>query len=304
MVSKNSYLLTAEQRAELLRIPDDISDRLLARYHTLTDQDKALISQHRRDHNKFGFAVQLCLLRFPGRNSADLTGVPPRILSNIAAQLNVPVSCFEDYGTRDITVYEHLSEIREIYGFRNYSWRDSLLTARKLLPLAMRNHRPLPLVMKALDMMREEKIIAPGITETERLVALVLDVANTRIEHRSVSGLTAVQRARLDGLLRTEASLNGKTAFAWLAQPAQTPSAKSLRKLVQRLQLIKDIRLPSIEGTLHRDKIIELFRRCSKYKSQALLKLPEIAGTRCWSATSQNCLRISLTRYWICLTSL
>jgi TnpA family transposase len=267
MKSRNALILTPEQRLQLIQLPEDLSDRLLARYHTLSEKDLRVIHEHRRDYNKFGFAVQLCLLRFPGRVISDVLEIPQRVLSHIAAQLGLPVSAFNDYGNRDNTIYEHLDEIRSIYGFRNYGWREILLLTRKLLPLAMQNHRPLPLVMKALDMMREEKIIAPGITETERLVALVLDLANTRIENQSVAGVTDVQRARLDGLLRTETSLNGKTAFAWLAQPAQTPSAKSLRKLVQRLQLIKDMKLPGIGGRLHRDKIIELFRRCSKYKS-------------------------------------
>jgi len=275
MASKNSYLLSAEQRAELVRIPDDISDRLLARYHTLTEYDKAVILRHRRDHNRLGFAVQLCVLRFPGRTLADLPEIPPRVLSNIAAQLDLPASIFEEYGRRNITVYEHSREIRKLYGFRNYGWKEILLITRRLLPIAMQNHRPLPLVMKALDVMREEKIIAPGITETERIVALVFDLANARIEHRLISGLTDVQMARLDGLLRTEASFNGKTTFAWLAQAPQAPSAKSLRRLVQRLQLIKDISLPVIDGRLHRDRIIDLSRRCGKYKSQALLKLSE-----------------------------
>ena len=275
MASKNTYLLSEEQRSALIKLPDDISDRLLARYHTLTDQDKAIISQHRRDHNKLGFAVQLCLLRFPGRNLADIAEVPPRVLSNIAAQLNLPVSSFEEYGARDITVYEHLREIRDTYGFRNYGWRESLLTARKLLPLAMQNHRPLPLVMKSLDIMREEKIIAPGITETERLVTLVLALADARMESRLVSNLNDLQRAKLNSLLQPEAAMNGKTPFSWLAQPPQKPSAKSLLKLLERVRLLKDMNLPPLDARLHRDRVIELSRKCAKYKSQSLLKLPE-----------------------------
>jgi TnpA family transposase len=159
MASKNTYLLTDEQRLSLIQLPDDVSDRLLARYHTLSDQDLSVIHAHRRDHNKLGFAVQLCLLRFPGRTLADLPALPPRVLSNIAAQLELPVSAFAEYGSREITLYEHVKEIRELYGFRNYGWREMIAITRKLLPIAMQNHRPLPLVMKALDLMRDSKIM-------------------------------------------------------------------------------------------------------------------------------------------------
>ncbi|MGI0135240.1 MAG: Tn3 family transposase [Candidatus Micrarchaeaceae archaeon] len=275
MASKNVNLLTAEQRAQLVQIPPDISDRLLARYHTLSDQELETISQHRRDHNRLGFAIQLCLLRFPGRSLLDLPEIPSRIISHVAAQIGVAASVFDDYGNREITVYEHLREIRQLYDFRNYGWKEILLLTRRLLLIAMQNHRPLPLVMKALDLMREEQIIAPGITETERLISLVLALADARVESRLTSNLDDVQRARLDGLLLPEASMKGKTPFSWLAQPAQTPSTNSLKKLVQRVKLIKDINLPTIDGRLHRDRVIDLSRRCSKYKSQALLKLPE-----------------------------
>ncbi|MBZ0187716.1 MAG: DUF4158 domain-containing protein, partial [Candidatus Obscuribacterales bacterium] len=275
MKSRNVSILTDEQRTSLLQLPDDISDRLLARYHTLSDQDLDAISNHRRDHNKLGFAVQLCLLRFPGRTLADLPTVPPRVLSNIAAQLDLPVSVFEEYGTREITLYEHVKEIRELYGFSNYAWREILALTRKLLPMAMQNHRPLPLVMKALDLMRESKIIAPGITEVERLVTLVLAIADARVETRLIAHLSDVQKAQLNSLLQPEATLNGKTPFSWLAQPPQKPSAKSMQKLLQRVKLLKGINIPPLDASLHRDRIIELSRRCAKYKSQSLLKLPE-----------------------------
>lgn len=275
MASKNTTLLTEEQRSKLVQLPDDVSDRLLARYHTLSEHDLGVIHGHRRDYNKLGFALQLCFLRFPGRVVSDITAVPQRVLSHIAAQLDLPVSALDAYGKRDNTFYEHLDEIRAVFGFRNYGWREILLLTRKLLPIAMQNHRPLPLVMKALDLMREEKIIAPGITETERLVEMVLRSAESRLETRLTANLDSVQKARLEGLLLPEATLNGKTPFSWLAQAPQTPSAKSLKTLVQRVQLIKDIQLPPLDVRLHRDRIIDLSRRCSKYKSQALLKLPD-----------------------------
>ncbi len=275
MASKNTNLLTDEQRLSLIQLPDDVSDRLLARYHTLSDQDLSVIHSHRRDHNKLGFAVQLCLLRFPGRTLADLPALPPRVLSNIAAQLELPVSAIEGYGNRDITLYEHMKEIRELYGFRNYGWREMIAITRKLLPIAMQNHRPLPLVMKALDLMRDSKIIAPGITETERLVTLVLAIADTRIETRLIAHLSDVQKAQLNSLLQPEATLNGKTPFSWLAQPPQKPSAKSMQKLLQRVKLLKGMNIPPLDSSLHRDRIIELSRKCAKYKSQSLLKLSE-----------------------------
>jgi TnpA family transposase len=55
--------LTDRQRDALLRLPVDQGE--LLRHYTLSDEDLGHIRQRRRAHNRFGFALQLCVLRFP-----------------------------------------------------------------------------------------------------------------------------------------------------------------------------------------------------------------------------------------------
>ena len=112
MGTKSPDLLTPEQRAQFVRIPPDLSDRDIARFYTFTPHDLALIKQRRRSQNRLGFAVQLAVLRFPGRTLTDLPGIPPRVLAYIAHQVEVPVGAFARYGTRQSTIYEHLDELR------------------------------------------------------------------------------------------------------------------------------------------------------------------------------------------------
>lgn len=52
-------LLSPAQRAYMLRLPDELSDQLLARYYTLSEEYLTLIKQRRRTQNKLGFTVQL-----------------------------------------------------------------------------------------------------------------------------------------------------------------------------------------------------------------------------------------------------
>src|SRR5215469_16959217 len=82
-------LLSPAQRAQMLCIPNDLSDQLLARYYTFSDDDLALIKQRRRPQNRLGFAVQLAYLRFPGRTWLASEEVSPLVLSYIANQLKV-----------------------------------------------------------------------------------------------------------------------------------------------------------------------------------------------------------------------
>jgi TnpA family transposase len=116
--SKNPTYLTPEQRYALMQIPADLSDREIARYYTFTQKDLDLINQRRRPHNRLGFAVQLAVLRYPGRPLKDVADIPSRVLAAIADQVQVPASAFAQYGEREHTIYEHLDEIRRTYGLR------------------------------------------------------------------------------------------------------------------------------------------------------------------------------------------
>ena len=57
-------ILSATERTGLLVLPESQDD--LIRYYTFSETDVALIRQRRGDANRLGFAVQLCLLRYPG----------------------------------------------------------------------------------------------------------------------------------------------------------------------------------------------------------------------------------------------
>ncbi|WP_420012319.1 DUF4158 domain-containing protein [Tateyamaria sp.] len=58
-------ILTRRQQARLLDLPTDAAS--LHERYTLDDFDLEQIKQRRRPHNKMGFALQLCALRYPGR---------------------------------------------------------------------------------------------------------------------------------------------------------------------------------------------------------------------------------------------
>jgi len=63
-------LLTPAQREELLAFPTEEVD--LIRNYTFSAHDLAVIRWCRGDHNRLGFSVQLCYLRFPGNFACAL----------------------------------------------------------------------------------------------------------------------------------------------------------------------------------------------------------------------------------------
>jgi len=57
--------LSEAQIAELFEPPMNLRD--LVRHYTLTEADLAVVLRRRGDDNRLGYALMLCLLRYPGR---------------------------------------------------------------------------------------------------------------------------------------------------------------------------------------------------------------------------------------------
>ncbi len=90
MGTKSPDLLRPEQRALFVRIPPDLSDRDIARFYTFSPHDLAMIKQRRRSQNRLGFAIQLAVLRFPGRTLTEVPDIPPRCWPILPTRLRSP----------------------------------------------------------------------------------------------------------------------------------------------------------------------------------------------------------------------
>ena len=68
--------LSETQIAELFEPPTE--QRELVRHYTLSDADLAAIRRCRGDHNRLGYALMLCYLRFPAAHCASASDRRPR----------------------------------------------------------------------------------------------------------------------------------------------------------------------------------------------------------------------------------
>src|SRR3546814_13315292 len=97
--------LTDRQSEALLHLP--VAQGELLRHYTLSDEDLGSICQRRRAHNRFGFALQLCVLRYHGRLLAPDAFIPAQVSDFIAAQLG------RQYGRESMCKSEYVTVVAD-----------------------------------------------------------------------------------------------------------------------------------------------------------------------------------------------
>lgn len=180
-------ILTARQRAALFDLPTDEASILY--HYTLSDDDLEHINERRRDRNRFGFALQLCALRYPGRMLASGEVIPSDVTRFLGAQLGLNSDALAEYATRAETRRDHLIVLRQVCGFKMFSGHR----ARELnawlageAENATSNH---DLARRFVEECRQTRTILPGVSVIERLCADALVAAERRIDSTIVARL-------------------------------------------------------------------------------------------------------------------
>ena len=130
-------LLSDAQRGRLSALPE-MDARELARHHTLSEAvGLAAVGVRRGEANRLGFAVQLCLLRYPGRPLRAEEAVSQPQAEFVASQVGVdPEALYEYARERDTTRREHVAETVRTFGFRVFGGAAYREPSRWLLPVA------------------------------------------------------------------------------------------------------------------------------------------------------------------------
>lgn len=279
-------LLSPAQRTRLLAFPTE--ERDLARHYTLTGEDLKLIDLRRRDHNRLGFAVQLCFLRYPGRVLAEEEVPPSHIIEFIAAQLGIPSSAFVEYAKRDETRREHLLEIQKKFGLRPFDASLYKELSHWLMPVALGTDKGEVLVSFLLEEMQQRRIILPPLTAVERLAEETRRRARRQTYQALTRGLTEEQQDALNDLLGLHP--NGVLSWlSWLRQPADGIGAASFNRHIERLKHLRGLGIELDRGrTIHRNRLTQLSREGGQNTVQNLATLEPERRLATLVATLQN----------------
>lgn len=272
MPSRGREILSSEQREEYLKIPSQINEGLLSDYFTLTEYDLEVINKRRRDQNRLGFAIQLCILRYPGWSLTDVEPIPKYIIDHLAKQLHVRSQEYESYAKRISTKYEHLEEIRQLYGYTNFNPSVYRTFSKFLFKYALQSDNITFLISTLIDELRKNKVILPGITTIERMVWETRKRAEKKTYKVLIASISGLQKRRLLDLITVPNQSNKQTPLAWLREIPGQSSPDAFLKIVERLRYLHDLDLKINTENAHPNRLIQLARVGARYDSNSFKK--------------------------------
>ena len=265
-------LLTPEERLSYTKAPDDIDERELAIYFTLTSCDLEVIKRHRKSYNIVGFAIQLCILRYLGWTLMDVGIIPNIILDYISEQLSIDNEGLELYATA--TKYYHLEEIKRIYGFKSFTVKEYRNLLKMLYQTALGNDTPVYLIETAVKSLKKDKIILPAITTIERAAWEARKIAENKVFKILCSALTPVHKEKLDNLILSIRD-SDKTYLGWLKQTTGHSSPDTFLKVIEKLEYIRKLDLQINTAAIHPNRLRQLSKIGERYKPYVLRRFSD-----------------------------
>jgi hypothetical protein len=222
-------------------LPTESSD--LTKYYLLSDEDLALVHERRRAENRLGFALQLCLIRYPGRLLRASEQLPQALIAFVAEQLGTDPDVFGAYAKRDETRREHASLLARRLGLSTFTGKHFREVVRWLVPIAVETPKGSVLIGAVLNELRRRRILHPDLSVVERVVATAMGRADWRVFNQINGHLDEYQHRMLDHWLVPEAD-EFESRFSWVRQPVGKPCPSNLLAIIERLRAIQALGIP------------------------------------------------------------
>jgi TnpA family transposase len=266
--------LTPSQRDNFGRYVGDPSPETLERFFYLSDSDHELIGPKHGDHNRLGYALQLTTVRYLGTFLDEPTKAPQTVIDTVCGQLNIPDSaCLAAYGRQR---WEHIAEISAHEGFRDFAAPSVGLRLTRWLYAQCwtGTERPGALFERATSWLLANKVLLPGASVLERFISRLRQRVETRVWRLLGDGISADQKARLEGLLLVPDGSRSSVLDQLRSGPV-TVSGPALVRALERLQKIRDLGIQCTAAfSIPPSRIAALARFANTAKVTAVANLP------------------------------
>lgn len=268
-------ILTQAQREKYGRYIKAPASEDMAYFH-LAEEDQALISSKRGQHNRVGFALQLTTIRFLGTFLEDPLDVPPNVLRSICDQLEISDLKNIDAYRFGESRWDHASEIKKYYGYHDFTdLRIGFRFTRWLYGLCWTGtERPSIVFDRAVDWLFTQKVILPGRSTLERIVGRI----RSRVELR-IWRLLAPDSKRHQKMLEKLLTIPEGSRTSLLEHLRSGPTKVSGPALVSAIMRLERVRSFGIGikkeiRYISPSRIASLARFAQKSKVTAIARLP------------------------------
>lgn len=249
-------LLSNEQRTRLFAVPVDHAE--MAKHYVLSADDLALVRAKRRSVNRLGFAVQLCLLRYPGLGMGPAEQPPEAMIAFVARQLGMRHVNFANYAQRDQTRREHAVELQRYLGLQSFGLMDWRACLRVGADAAWATDCGEPIVQAMLAHLRISGVVLPPATVLERIGLAARARARKKTFEALATGLSDAERDTLVRLLAVDPELR-RSRFAWLRDYPESPAPSNIVALLDRLEYARGLGIdPARTGRIHAARLARL----------------------------------------------
>ena len=263
--------MTAAQRNALLALPD--TEDAVLRHHHLSPDDLAAVATARTPATRLGYALQLCCLRYPGRHLRRGELLPGVMLDHVAEQVGVEADVIAGFARRTPTRYDQLASIKRRFGYGDLTRpvRERLRPWLEDEAIGLTDGRVL--LDRLLDELRTRRIVIPGTSVVERMVAKAMLAAERRVVADVDRQLDHAVRQRLDALL-TEKMHVHRSRLSWLREPDPRVGPKSMTAILDKLDLVRSTGVMALTvDAAHGPRMAQFAREGIRYTAQAFMQM-------------------------------
>lgn len=251
-------LLKDQDRRKLIDIPVD--EDSLIRHYSLSLADRLEIELRRRNHNRLGFAIQLCLMRYPGR-VLGAEEIPPRaMLKYVADQIGAAPEAFSLYARREETRRDHTARLMMYLDTRSATLQDRRAALLSAIQGAAASDDGAAIVSSVVAAFRERGALLPAIDTIERIGLAYRAIARRWAETTLIKDIPLDTFRSLDRLLEVDPSI-GQTRFHWLRSAPEAPSASNLVGLTERIAFLRRLEIdPTLQARISAGRWDQMIR--------------------------------------------
>ena len=150
----------------------EFSQQSLLKLGKLGANDVAFITKHRGQHNRLGFAYQLVFVRLFGKfPQISPLEIIDELLDYTAVQLSINIEYVNQYHHNRKTISKHQSEISNYLHLNSYNLSNEKMVREFIFKECMHLEARSLLKIKAIQFLKEHKILLPAMSRLERLIA-------------------------------------------------------------------------------------------------------------------------------------